>query len=147
MRRRITALAVILLGVVLWMQRESPSAPGIGTEGVLAPAASGPPARFTQRDSGRMILVNGTVDRTLSDDHEGSRHQRFILRLPSGQTLLVAHNIDLAPRIAGLERGEALTVHGEYEWNDRGGVVHWTHRDPRGSHPAGYIERQGIRYQ
>lgn len=41
----------------------------------------------------------GVVDRALSDDNDGSRHQRFILRLASGQTLLIAHNIDISLRI------------------------------------------------
>ena len=36
---------------------------------------------------------------TLPDDNKGTRHQRFILKLSSGQTLLVAHNIDLADKI------------------------------------------------
>ncbi|MDH3867394.1 MAG: DUF3465 domain-containing protein, partial [Desulfobulbaceae bacterium] len=45
------------------------------------------------------VKGEGLVDKLLSDDNEGSRHQRFILKLASGQTLLLAHNIDLAPRI------------------------------------------------
>jgi hypothetical protein len=87
------------------------------------------------------------VERVLSDDREGSRHQRFILRLNSGQTLLVAHNIDLAPRVDGLSKGDRVELYGEYEWNERGGVVHWTHRDPRGNHPHGWISHRGKRYQ
>jgi len=35
----------------------------------------------------------------LSDDHDGSRHQRVVLQLKNSDTLLVAHNIDLAKRI------------------------------------------------
>jgi hypothetical protein len=61
--------------------------------------------------------------------------------------LLVTHNIDLAPRLDGLQKGERLVLRGEYEWNPEGGVLHWTHRDPGGTHPAGYIERDGRRYQ
>jgi hypothetical protein len=134
MIRKIAVLAVVVLGVVLWAQNEH------------LPTQSGQQA-FSERDNGRMILVTAQVERTLSDDRDGSRHQRFILRLPSGQTLLVAHNIDLAPRLEGLARGESLTLLGQYEWNDRGGLVHWTHRDPQGMHPGGYIERQGRRYE
>ena len=36
---------------------------------------------------------------------------------------------------------------GEYEWNARGGVVHWTDRDPSGRGPGGWLEHQGRRYQ
>ena len=59
----------------------------------------------------------GIVSRVLADDDNGSRHQRFILRLPSGQTLLMAHNIDLAPRIANLREGDTVEFSGEYVWN------------------------------
>ena len=89
----------------------------------------------------------GTVAKMLSDDNEGSRHQRFIVKLPSGQTVLIAHNIDLAGRVESLHEGDSISFSGEYEWNDRGGVVHWTHRDPSGHHQAGWLEHNGHRYQ
>jgi hypothetical protein len=96
---------------------------------------------------GRVLTVQGRVQRVLADDREGSRHQRFVLRTASGQTVLVAHNIDLAPRLEGLAAGEMLVIRGEYQWNEQGGLLHWTHRDPGGNHPPGYIERNGRRYQ
>jgi hypothetical protein len=83
----------------------------------------------------------------LSDDNDGSRHQRFILRLATGESLLVAHNIDLAPRVTGLQVGDTVSFNGEYEWNERGGVIHWTHHDPRGSHVGGWVEHNGRRYE
>ena len=89
----------------------------------------------------------GTVTRVLSDDNDGSRHQRFIVALRSGQTLLISHNIDLAPRVEALAVGDTVTFSGEYEWNDKGGVVHWTHHDPAGQHEAGWIRHDGKVYQ
>ncbi|MGB9670189.1 MAG: DUF3465 domain-containing protein [Halothiobacillaceae bacterium] len=99
--------------------------------------------------SDRTVLVEGrgTVEKLLSDDLEGHRHQRFILRLASGQILLVAHNIDFAPRIHGLAVGDEVAFFGQYEWNPKGGVIHWTHHDPAGRHPAGWLRHQGQIYQ
>lgn len=93
------------------------------------------------------VCGSGTVAKVLRDDTEGSRHQRFVVRLPSGQTLLVAHNLDLAPRIAGLRAGQMIEFAGEYEWNRQGGVLHWTHRDPAGRHPSGWIRYGGRQYR
>jgi molybdopterin converting factor small subunit len=89
----------------------------------------------------------GTVIRILSDDNKGSRHQKFLLKLSSGQTILIAHNIDLAPRINSISNGDQVQFHGEYEWNKKGGVVHWTHKDPNGYHVGGWLKHKGKTYQ
>ena len=102
---------------------------------------------FTREASGTVMRVSGRVDRLLADDRDGSAHQRFIIATGSGTTLLIAHNIDLAPRLDGLAAGDTVEVYGEYEWNDKGGLIHWTHKDPGGKHSPGYIEWRGRRYQ
>ncbi len=122
---------------------DSPSAPAaqVGNADEAVAAA------FAARQSDVAIEGEGEVIKLLSDDNRGSRHQRFLLRLASGATLLVAHNIDLAPRIDALKVGDRLRFGGEYEWNERGGVLHWTHHDPRGKHTGGYLELNGRRYE
>ena len=102
---------------------------------------------FRERKSNLLVEGEGTVSRVLPDDRSGSRHQKFILRLRSGQTLLISHNIDLAPRIPTLREGDRVSFYGEYEWSSKGGVIHWTHRDPRGRHPAGWLKHGGKTYQ
>jgi hypothetical protein len=102
---------------------------------------------FSNHESHLQVSGQGVVTRLLPDDNIGSRHQRFIIKLSSGQTLLIAHNIDLAPRIGSLREGDSVQFYGEYEWNEKGGVLHWTHRDPNGSHVAGWLQHQGKRYQ
>ncbi len=102
---------------------------------------------IAERRSDVQLTVLASVKKVLSDDNEGSRHQRFIVELPSGHTILVAHNIDLAERIPNLQAGDAVELYGEYVWNDRGGVMHWTHRDPAGRHAAGWIKYRGHIYQ
>lgn len=104
-------------------------------------------AAFEKRQSDVQVQGSGRVSRILADDNEGSRHQRFIVQLPSGQTVLVAHNIDLADRVASIKSGDPVEFYGEYEWNERGGVIHWTHRDPQGVHQAGWIKHGGRTYQ
>jgi len=85
------------------------------------------------------VTGSGTVARLLRDDNEGSRHQRFLVDVGDGRTVLIAHNIELAARVEPLRVGDRVEFAGEFEWNDRGGVVHWTHPDPRGRHRAGYV--------
>lgn len=104
-------------------------------------------AAFNKQRSGVQVNGEGVVSKLLADDNDGSRHQRFILTLPSGQTLLVSHNIDLAPRIASLKPGDSVSFNGVYEWNDKGGVIHWTHSDPSGRHEAGWLRHAGQTYQ
>ncbi|MEX0615250.1 MAG: DUF3465 domain-containing protein, partial [Methylophaga sp.] len=94
---------------------------------------------YENRQSDVQLEVSGEVTRLLSDDNDGSRHQRFIIELPSGLTLLVAHNIDLAPRIDNLQVSDEVDLYGEYVWNDKGGILHWTHHDPANQHPHGWI--------
>lgn len=136
-----------LLGVVVLAVLAYAGYPHYGGHGGDAslpePVTSPSGVRLDAQASGTQVQGSGVVTRVLSDDEEGSRHQRFILRLPSGQTVLVAHNIDLAPRVDGLEEGDTVAFNGEFVWNPKGGVVHWTHHDPSGRHVAGWLKHQG----
>jgi hypothetical protein len=104
-------------------------------------------AAYRNHESRVEVCGHGIIAKVLKDDTQGTRHQRFIVRLPSGQTVLIAYNIDLAPRIDGLRPGAPIEFAGEYEWNGQGGVVHWTHRDPAGHHTPGWIRYGGRAYQ
>jgi hypothetical protein len=102
---------------------------------------------FKNRKNNVQVEGEGIVTRILDDDLDGSRHQRFIIRLASGQTLLIVHNIDIAPRVVNLAEGDKVRFYGEYMWNEKGGMVHWTHHDPRGRHAAGWLKHNGRTYQ
>ena len=97
--------------------------------------------------AGTQMCGSGTVIRLLSDDNKGSRHQRFILKELSGRTLLIAHNIDLAPKIYSLKKGGLIKFCGDYENNTKGGIIHWTHHDPLKRHASGWLEYKGKKYQ
>ena len=102
---------------------------------------------YDNRQSDVQVMGEGEVVKVLPDDNEGSRHQKFILRTNPKMTLLVSHNIDLAPRISGLRAGDTVMFFGEYEWNEKGGVLHWTHHDPGGRHIDGWLKHNGKTYQ
>lgn len=89
----------------------------------------------------------GKVFKVLADDNQGARHQRFLVKVASGQTLLFAHNIDLAGRVENIKVGDNIEFRGEYIWNKKGGIVHWTHHDPQGHHYDGWIKHSGSTYQ
>jgi hypothetical protein len=102
---------------------------------------------YEAKRSDVVVEGEGRVVAVLPDDNEGSRHQRFIVEVEPDRTVLISHNIDLAPRVAGLRKGDTVAFRGEYEWNAKGGVVHWTHHDPQGRRPGGWIERNGRRFK
>ena len=101
---------------------------------------------YTKIDDDAWIEGQGVVVRLLSDDHDGSRHQRFVVDMRNGQTLLVVHNIELAERVP-VGMGDRVRFRGNYEWNELGGVVHWTHRDPMGGDEGGYVHHRDETYR
>ncbi len=167
---RLTPLLLVVLvvyGYASYSERNTDSAGTVNTENTLQQGTlsttpqTGSNTESVQADNSDSALSNAYESRTsnlqiegggkvvslLSDDNDGNRHQKFIVRLNSGKTLLVAHNIDLAQRIDSLVEGDSIRFYGQYEWNEKGGVIHWTHNDPSGSHVAGWIEHNGKRYQ
>ncbi|QFU25298.1 DUF3465 domain-containing protein [Shewanella eurypsychrophilus] len=114
--------------------------PSFANDAVIANA-------FESKHSDVQVNGSGTVIRLLPDDTQGSKHQKFILKLKIKQTILVSHNIDLAPRVQALNVGDIVQFNGEYEWSKKGGVVHWTHKDPQGRHVHGWLKHNGRLYQ
>jgi hypothetical protein len=145
MKRAFVIGVLLIAGYVgiVWNRGDHPAGNGavsVGGDQSIATA-------FQNQASNIQVEGEGTAIRILADDLEKPRHQRFILQLASGQNLLVTHNIDLAPRIEDLAEGDRVSFNGEYEWNDKGGVIHWTHHDPSGQHEAGWLKHQGQVYQ
>ncbi|XAL98569.1 DUF3465 domain-containing protein [Phycisphaeraceae bacterium D3-23] len=117
------------------------------TGGAVLPGGDGGIGEhFRAQRSDVIVTASGVVKKVLPDDNDGSRHQKLIITLSTGHTVLIAHNIDLAERVP-CDEGDVVTFRGEYEWSGQGGVVHWTHHDPAGRHQPGWIEFEGVRYE
>lgn len=136
-------IGVIAAAALMIMLLDTPSTPPAHTDSVTHSADI--PALFAERRSGVWVDVTGHVTRILADDREGSAHQRFIITVNGGHTLLIAHNIDVAPRVP-VAPNDRISARGRYEWTPRGGVLHWTHHDPDGDSAGGWIEHKGQRY-
>jgi cold shock CspA family protein len=143
----VTAALVILLGLASIYFRIIPVGPNQSLTSSSSAADKAISSLYQAQQSGIQVGGEGVVNRVLSDDNDGSRHQRFILRLASGQTLLISHNINIAPRIEALRIGDRVAFYGQYEWNAEGGVIHWTHHDPDGQHVSGWLKYKGMVYQ
>ncbi len=144
-RRVAQTLAAVLVLTIFWLQSTDREPPAERPRATTASTAI--EQAFASGRSDVLVSGEGRVARILADDMDGSRHQRFIVELGSGHTVLIAHNIDIAPRVDDLQRGRPIAFRGEYEWNDLGGVVHWTHHDPDGVHPGGWIEYSDRKYE
>ncbi len=133
-------LLILLLFAVNFYKKES--TPDSSNDGVQTIEQA-----FENRISNIQVSASGTIVKLLPDDTKGTRHQKFIVRISPKVTVLIAHNIDLAPRINTIAQGDTLAFYGEYEWNNRGGVIHWTHHDPGKRHIDGWLNFQGKTYQ
>lgn len=144
----ITLLGILYVGF-LQPQPGEPLPPQKGSYAAQAniAAAQAITDAFSLQKSNVPVTGLGTVSKILKDDTNGHQHQRFILRLANGHSLLVAHNIELAPRVDDLQIGDKIQFSGEYEWNANGGVLHWTHHDPHNKHPNGWLKHHGNTYQ
>lgn len=123
---------------------------GAAGPGLYAPLSVLDQDEVLRAQERRLIKVEVTVEapvyKILDDDREGLPHQRFLIALRNGTTILIAHDLKMAPRVP-IAPGDIVRVHGEYIWNKKGGVIHWTHQSRRAGHENGWIELNGRRFQ
>jgi hypothetical protein len=89
------------------------------------------------------VTADGSVARVLGiREGPSGTHEGFLLHLRGsagrGLTVRVEDNVDITGRIP-LREGDDVIVKGEYVYDPRGGLIHYTHHDPRGRHPSGYV--------
>jgi hypothetical protein len=104
-------------------------------------------ADFQSHRSNVEVTADGTVVRLLPDRASSTgTHEQFIIKLTSQDlTLEIEHNISIAARVP-VAQGDHVIVHGEYVWTAKGGLIHFTHHDPQGTHEGGYIVDNGKTY-
>lgn len=144
---RIGSILLVLLlyaSFFLFLRRRSGRSPASLPRPTSRPRPSwwsAPSDHGFEEHEGRILAV-------LPEDTIGIRHQRLLVRLENQKKVLLVHNIDLCPRIEGLERGREIRFYGQFTDNDRGGVFHRLHRNmnPFHRYVDGWIEYDGSRY-
>lgn len=136
----------------------APSGPSGTSTSSLPPDSRGQNATgtvcelFHSRRSDVWVETTGRVEKLLPDDTDTSdnsdKHQKFLLLVPGDITVLVAHNISTAPRVP-VRQGDNITLRGEYEFTEKGGTIHFTHKPKFNSRNAksGWIEFKGAKYE
>lgn len=146
LKRPVVFALVVVAAATAWLFEQGVIGGSARAGADLTDGAQSLQYAFDKKLNDEWIEATARVTRLLSDDQEGSAHQRFIVKAGAGQSLLIAHNIDLAPRVP-VAIGDRVRFRGVYEWNERGGVIHWTHHDPQGGSQGGYIEHQRKKYR
>ncbi len=92
---------------------------------------------FDAQVTGRAQFFYGT--------HTHCEHEAFDVRSAAGP-IRVIDNVALAPRVP-VQPGDQVRIRGVMV-HDAGKppVVHWTHHDPAGRHPDGFIDLHGRVY-
>jgi hypothetical protein len=101
-----------------------------------------PEEAFEQKLNDVPLTAEGKIVEVLPDDTDETPHQRFVIKLETGNTILIAHNLERAYRVP-VKIDDEIEVHGTYKWNKYGGLIHKTHHDERRVHEDGWINLVG----
>lgn len=124
--------AVIVCAGLLLLVRRQPSTVTLSDARRASVASCSQVATaFRDHTASGWVTVTGHVVQLLPDEQGRYRHQRFVLRCSSGQTVLIVNDISVGARVP-VRRGDLVSVHGEYVWNALGGLVHYTHHSDQG---------------
>ncbi|MDQ2741625.1 MAG: DUF3465 domain-containing protein [Chloroflexota bacterium] len=84
------------------------------------------------------LTVAARVAHVLPDSFGRYQHQRFLMRCPTGQHILIVNDVTVGQRVP-IKPGDRVAAHGEYIWNRQGGLIHFTHSSAGGE--QGWILR------
>ena len=99
------------------------------------------------KEKKRKIVTNGAgkVIKMLSDQFGGSKRQRFLIILNSGQKLQIKHDIDEIGRLP-VKIGDSVAFSGIYNWNREGGEISKTDSRSR-NNQSGWLKLNGTMYK
>ncbi|MDE2483427.1 MAG: DUF3465 domain-containing protein [bacterium] len=102
----------------------------------------------TQRSGDEVIATGHVIDVLGERAGRSGEHEGYLVKLDGNCDLLV--KVETNTTITGpiaLRPKERVVVKGVYIYNPLGGLIHWTHHDPRGRHVGGYVTAGGTSYQ
>ncbi|MEM1114452.1 MAG: DUF3465 domain-containing protein [Pseudomonadota bacterium] len=144
--RNLVIFMLALAGVYIYLQRNPEVAakvPLIGDQGryedQLRVAVENQASNLQVRGAGKII--------ELLPADSGRIHQLFRIETEGGHILLLDHNTELAPALKSPQLGDKVYFFGEFDWTERGGVVHHTYNDSSGEHMSGWVKHMGRTYQ
>ena len=98
MNKKNILIAVLAIIIYILAQQQGPSVPDSTPSGADSFQTTVQGA-FEKQLTDLQIQGQGVVKKVLPDDRKGLQHQKFILETSPGQTVLVAHNIDIATMV------------------------------------------------
>ena len=143
---------VLLLGLenasAASYDRKKPNRPDNDNQAYGRPVTNDQQVVKAVQRKGRVHYIQGVdmeVVQLLPDDLNGSQHQKFVVRLSSGDKVMIVYNLDLCPKVP-LRVGDRVAAGGEFIWTKGGGLLHWVHYDPKANRPHGYVSVGGKAY-
>lgn len=89
--------------------------------------------------------ANLSVTQLLPDDTQGLPHQKWVATLSNGLKIQIVYNLNMGLKVP-IKVGDKFAVGGQFIWTDQGGLVHWTHEDPKQVRPDGYVMYNNVIY-
>jgi len=98
-----------------------------------------------KKSSNLLVEVDARVVLLLPNRDDIKKLQRFLVELENGHRLEVAHDLELSENVP-VGVSSLIRLKGEFDYNENGGLIHWTHADPAGNRDGGWIEHNDMRY-
>ncbi|KPU82850.1 hypothetical protein JI57_03275 [Psychromonas sp. PRT-SC03] len=93
------------------------------------------------------VSAQGRVINSLPLQSKPYLAQLFLVRLISGQKIIIKHNIETGRALPAVEDGSLLFFKGLYKWNHKGGMIVFTTKKNNQNKLSGWLKYNEITYQ